>query len=59
MGFAANYRIKNRKKVQSAELSREEWCEVLLALGPTDATDLVYEKLENQLGIFEDKEVKE
>ena len=54
--LADNYSLKNKKKKQTATLTREEWCEVLLQLGPTDSTSKIYSKLEEQLKIFSETE---
>jgi len=59
MKYAKNYDIKKRKDLASVKLTREEWAEVLLWLGPQDGNDAIYAKIDKQAKIFEDGDVKE
>ena len=46
---AEDYFIRNRKDVIAVILTREQWADILLNLGPTDSTQEIYEKIEKQL----------
>jgi hypothetical protein len=50
--LADHYTIKYRKRKDSVTLTREDWLEILIHLGPHDDTQLLYDKVNEQTGIF-------
>ena len=50
------YKIALRTKKQAVILKREDWCDVLLELGPRDGTDRLYDLIESQVRIFDGDE---
>lgn len=54
--ISQGYRISERKKKEAVILSREDWCSILLHLGPDDSTYDLYDQIEKQVRIFDDRE---
>lgn len=50
--WSKNYDVRFRRRKDSVILTRDEWCLVLLHLGPADGNTLVYDKINNQVNIF-------
>jgi hypothetical protein len=52
MSISKNYHIEKRKKETRVTLTRGEWADILLWLGPQDGNDELYEKLNKRVKIF-------